>query len=119
MGLLVLMLVLWWLIARVWHVISQRNPITWLVQSQMPISWQDAGCQQRVKLRGRFHLGEVGVGSCALWRSLEERNIRRGSEETLFHPAVPSQGCVCHDLRSWSSLFLAGVNSSSLPLGMT
>lgn len=63
--------------------------------------------------------GEVGVGSCVLWRSLEERNIRRGSEETLFHPAVPPQGCVCHDLRSWSSLFLAGVNSSSLPLGMT
>lgn len=45
--------------------------------------------------------------------------MRRGSEETLFHPAVPSQGCVCHYLRCWSSLFLAGVNSSSLPLGMT
>lgn len=84
-GLLVLMVVLQWFIAGVWRVIFQTNPITWLVQSQMPISWQDAGCRQRVKLRGHCHPGEVAVreGSCVLWRNLEERNIRRDSSTQL------------------------------------
>lgn len=127
MGLLVLTLVFRWEHCQsgIRELNLRGNPITQLVQGPKLISWRDAGLFAGAANYKQAD-GEVqrptsgwvrlrGVGSCVLQKRLEGRNIWRGSEEAVFHPAAASQGCVCYDLRSWSSLFLAGVDTSSLP----